>query len=163
MSRTDSASLLIRADAAQIYAAMLDQDALEAWLPPTGMSGKFEHFDASLGGSYRLILAYDEIDQDRGKSSPDSDVVDVRFVDIQPNRRLVQAVDFLSDDPAFHGTLTMSWELEPLSDGTQVEVRADNVPPGISADEHAAGLAASLANLAAYVERRRSRPGNESK
>jgi hypothetical protein len=37
--------------------------------------------------------------------------------------------------------------------GTRVEFRADDVPPGISAEDHAAGLNSSLANLARYVER----------
>jgi hypothetical protein len=35
----------------------------------------------------------------------------------------------------------------------RVEIRADDVPDGISAEDHAAGLASSLANLAAYLER----------
>jgi hypothetical protein len=34
-----------------------------------------------------------------------------------------------------------------------VDIRADDVPAGISAEDHAVGLASSLANLAAYVER----------
>lgn len=38
-------------------------------------------------------------------------------------------------------------------DGTRVEIRADDVPSGISAEDHAEGLASSLANLAAYLER----------
>jgi len=48
----------------------------------------------------------------------DSDIVETRFVDIVSGERVVQAVDFVSDDPAYAG----------------------------------AGLASSLANLAAYPE-----------
>jgi hypothetical protein len=33
-----------------------------------------------------------------------------------------------------------------------VEIRADHVPDGISAEDHAAGLTSSLANLAACLE-----------
>jgi hypothetical protein len=36
--------------------------------------------------------------------------------------------------------------------GTRVDIIADDVPDGISADDHAAGLASSLENLARYVE-----------
>jgi len=36
--------------------------------------------------------------------------------------------------------------------GTRVDLRADDVPDGISAEDHATGLASSLANLAAYLE-----------
>jgi hypothetical protein len=47
----------------------------------------------------------------------------------------------------------VTWELVGADGGTRVEIRADDVPRGISAEDHAAGLASSLANLAAYLER----------
>jgi hypothetical protein len=47
----------------------------------------------------------------------------------------------------------MTWEVTATEAGTRVDIRADDVPAGISADDHAAGLASSLANLAAHVER----------
>jgi hypothetical protein len=37
--------------------------------------------------------------------------------------------------------------------GTRVDVVAEHVPSGISADDHASGIASSLDNLAAYVEK----------
>ena len=77
--------------------------------------------------------------------------MDARFVELLPGVRVVQAVDFVADDPAFSGTMTMSWELAPSDGGTRVEIRAEDVPDGISAEDHAAGLASSLENLAAYV------------
>lgn len=131
---------------------MTERAALERWLPPTGMSGRFEHFDARLGGGYRLVLSFDATSEGQGKSTADSDVVDVRFIEIEPNTRIQQAVDFVSDDPAFHGTMRLTWALAPVEGGTTVEVRAEDVPPGISAADHAVGLASSLENLAAYVE-----------
>ena len=79
--------------------------------------------------------------------------MEARFVDLVPGVRVVQAVDFVSDEPGYAGTMVMTWEVTPLEDGTRVEIRADNVPAGISAEDHAAGLASSLANLAAYLER----------
>ena len=36
--------------------------------------------------------------------------------------------------------------------GTRVDIVAEDVPDGISAEDHAAGLASSLTNLAAHVE-----------
>ncbi len=38
------------------------------------------------------------------------------------------------------------------TDGSQGDITAEHVPDGISAEDHATGLASSLANLAAYVE-----------
>lgn len=70
-----------------------------------------------------------------------------------PGARIVQEVDFESDDPAFAGTMTMRWELTPTDGATLVEIAADNVPDGISADDHAAGMDSSLENLAAHLAR----------
>ena len=61
-------------------------------------------------------------------------------------------VDFVSDDPAYAGTMTMTWEVTAVDAGARVDIRADNVPDGISADDHAAGLTSTLAKLAAYLE-----------
>jgi len=153
MARTDSASRVVRADPDGVFAALVDPDALVAWLPPDGMTGRFERFDARPGGSYRLVLTYrDGSASGSGKATPDSDVVEARFLDIVPGVRVVQAVDFVSDDPAFAGTMTMTWTLSAAEGGTRVEVRADDVPAGISAEDHAVGLASSLANLAAFLE-----------
>jgi hypothetical protein len=48
--------------------------------------------------------------------------------------------------------MRMTWTLRATDGGTEVEIRADDVPPGIAADDHAMGLASSLANLAELVE-----------
>lgn len=153
MARTDAASRMIAAPPERVYAALVDPDALTAWLPPGGMSGRFEHFDIGPGGSYRMVLTYADASTAPGKATAGSDIVDGRFVEIVPGVRVVQAIDFVSDDPAYAGTMTMTWEVAPVDGGTRVDIRAEDVPAGISADDHAAGLASSLANLATYVER----------
>lgn len=152
MSRTDSAARVIRADRDRVFVALVDADALSQWLPPSGMSGRFERFDARPGGSYRLVLTYEDGSPGSGKASPDSDIVEARFVDIVPNVRVVQAVDFVSDDPAFAGTMTMTWELSEDTIGTRVQIRADDVPSGIAPADHVVGMESSLANLATFLE-----------
>lgn len=151
MARTDSAARVIAAPTDRVFAALIDPEALTAWLPPEGMNGRFERFDARPGGSYRLVLTYADASTARGKATTDSDIVEVRFVDVVPAARIVQAVDFISDDPLYAGTMTMTWEVTAVDGGTRVNIRADNVPTGISADDHAAGLASSLTNLATYL------------
>ena len=151
MPRTDRASRVVNAPVARVFNALVDRDALETWLPPRGMSARFERFDPTPGGSNRLVLTYADPTSSRGKASADSDIVETRYVDIVPNDRVVQAVDFVSEDPAFAGTMTMTWTVRAVDGGTSVEITADDVPDGISADDHAAGLAASLDNLARYV------------
>jgi uncharacterized protein YndB with AHSA1/START domain len=152
MARRDTASRVIAAPPDRVYAALVDPEALTAWLAPDGMSGRFERFDARPGGSYRLVLTYTVASTARGKATADSDIVEARFVDVVPGVRVVQAVDFVSDDPAHAGTMIMTWEVIAVDAGTRVDIRADDVPAGISADDHAAGLASSLTNLASYLE-----------
>jgi len=144
---------LIAAPPERVYSAFVDREALVAWLPPDGMSGRFERFDPRPGGSYRLVLTYADASASPGKASTDSDVVEARFVDLVPGARVVQAVDFVSDDPAYAGTMTMTWEITAVDGGTRVDITADNVPDGVSPEDHAAGLTSSLANLADYLER----------
>jgi uncharacterized protein YndB with AHSA1/START domain len=152
MPRTDRAARVIDAPVGRVFDALVDRDALEAWLPPQGMTARFERFDARPGGSYRLVLTYAEATDPRGKSTADSDVVEARYVDVTPDDRVVQEVDFVSDDPAFAGTMTMTWAVQEVEGGTRVEIVADDVPDGISAEDHAAGLTSSLDNLARHLK-----------
>jgi uncharacterized protein YndB with AHSA1/START domain len=98
------------------------------------------------------VLTYADASASRGKATADSDVVESRFIDLVPGARVVQAVDFVSDDPSYAGTMTMTWEVTEVDGQTRVDIIADNVPDGIAANDHAAGLASSLANLAKYLE-----------
>ena len=143
---------MIAASPHAAFEALVDRDALAVWLPPNGMTAEFERFDPRPGGSYRLVLTYDDSSGDVGKATPDSDVVEARFIEIVPDERVVQVVEFESDDPAFAGTMTMTWSVEPQDGGVRVDIVAEDVPDGISAEDHAAGLASSLANLAEYLE-----------
>ena len=151
MARTDRASRLIKASPSRLYAALVDADARTEWLPPPGMTGRFERFEPRVGGSYRMILTYKDATSAPGKSSADSDVVEARFTELVPDRRVAEAVDFESDDPAFAGTMTMIWDLAEAAGGTKVTITALNVPSGISEADHREGLNGSLDNLAAFV------------
>ena len=152
MPRTDRASRVVAAPPERVWAALVDPEALMVWLPPGEMTGRFERFDARPGGSYRMVLTYSDASGAPGKATAESDIVEARFVDIVSGERVVQAVDFVSNDPAYAGTMTMTWEVTAVNGRTRVDIVADGVPDGISAEDHAAGLNSSLANLAAYVE-----------
>lgn len=150
--RVDSASKVIKASPRAIYQAYMDPEKLVAWLPPKGMKGRIDVFEPREGGAYRMTLVYEQEGYSAGKSSEDSDVAHGRFVKLIPDRRIVQEVEFDSADPAFAGTMTMTWELRKVAGGTEVEVRAEDVPEGISAEDHLAGIRSTLENLGAFVE-----------
>lgn len=153
IARVDTASRVIAAPAQAIYDAFIDPECQARWLPPTGMTGRFDRFEAYPGGRYRMILTYaDGGAAHPGKSGADADIAEGRFIVLEPASRIVQTADFVSDDPAFAGTMTIEWTLDPVAGGTRVTVAARDVPPGISADDHVAGMTSTLVNLAEFVE-----------
>ena len=72
--RTDTASRRIKAPPLAVYRAFMDPQALVAWLPPEGMEGRIDTFDARVGGRYRMTLTYIGSDHPAGKTSDNSDV-----------------------------------------------------------------------------------------
>lgn len=153
MVRIDSATRVVAAAPAAVFAALVDVDARTAWLPPDGMTGRFEWFDARPGGGYRLVLTYDDPGT-RGKSKANTDVVEVRFTEIEPPRRVVEEADFASEDPAFSGTMSLTWTVEPESGGSRVTVAAHGVPEGISQADHITAMTSTLANLDSHLHAR---------
>ena len=150
--RTDTASRRIDAPVDALYRALTDPDARARWLPPSGMTARMERYDLRVGGGYRMVLTFADPSGGTGKSTADSDVVEATFVELVEGERVVEAIEFESDDPAFAGTMTMTWQLTPLPGGTEVSIVASGVPTGISPADHATGMQSSLENLAAYVE-----------
>lgn len=153
MARTDEADLLIDASSARVFTALLDPDALVRWLPPGGMTGRMERFEPRPGGRYRMILRYDDPAAEEGKSGGGEDVVEATFVEIEQGERVIQDVEFASDDPAFGGVMRMSWLVTAEGDRARVTIRAENVPEGVSEQDHLTGLRSSLQNLSALVGR----------
>lgn len=150
--RTDSASRFIKAPPQRVYDAQLDPGALSQWLPPDGMALTVNRLEPRPGGAIDMVLTYETADRSFAKSGEGSDVVRGRYVSLTPGRAVVQDMDFVSDDADYAGTMRMTWSIAPEGDGSRVTVTAENVPPGISAESHAEGLNASLANLARYLE-----------
>ena len=150
--RSDTASIIVDADPNNVWRAFANPEALMAWLPPGQMTGRALEYDFREGGRYRIELTYHEsLGSSSGKSTARTDVSTGRFLSLEPGKCLVQSVEFESDDPAFAGEMRMTWTFEPLARGTRVTVTADDVPPGISKEDHDAGLRGSLENLARFL------------
>jgi uncharacterized protein YndB with AHSA1/START domain len=146
-------SRIIRARPDQLYSAFIDPVALVEWLPPAEMVGKIHAFDARVGVGYRMSLFYPENERVfRGKTFEKEDMVDVRFVALTPPHRIVEAVSFVTNDPAFAGEMTMTATFEEVSGGTQVTLAFENLPPGLRAEDNEAGSRLSLEQLARRFE-----------
>jgi hypothetical protein len=88
----------------------------------------------------------------RGKTSDREDMVNLRFVELAPPRRIVEAVSFVTADPAFFGEMTMVATFEAVPDGTEVTLAFKNLPPGLRAEDNEAGARLSLEQLARRFE-----------
>ena len=146
-------SRIIRARPEQLYQAFIDPAALVAWLPPAEMTGKIHEFDARVGGGYRMSLFYPPDERaHRGKTSDREDMVDVRFVELTPARWIVEAVSFVTTDPALSGEMTMRATFDEVTGGTEVTLLFENLPPGLRAEDNEAGARLSLEQLARRFE-----------
>lgn len=146
---TERATRHIAAEPGQIFRAFTDPELFLRWIVPEGMTGELIDFDAERG--YRMRLTYDHPPAGGGKADAESDVSVVQRVEIDIPRRLVERVDFPSDDPSYAGTMTMTWTLDAEPGGTLVTVEASDVPAGIPQDVHLGALVSSLAQLARVV------------
>jgi uncharacterized protein YndB with AHSA1/START domain len=135
----------------RLYQAFAQPGAMERWLPPGDMTGEMLEFDFREGGHYRMRLRYRDPRHASGKTTADSDEVSVLITDLVPDERIVQVVIFESADTRFAGAMTITWSFTPGDAGTLVEVRCENVPEGIRAEDHEAGLSATLRNLEAFA------------
>ncbi|WP_159585530.1 SRPBCC family protein [Chelativorans xinjiangense] len=151
--RADSGSRVIKAPPQTIYRAFLDPEAVVSWRPPEGMKARIHAFDPRKGGTFRMSFTYpDTGHRTRGKTSEHADVFRERFLELIPNERTVELVEFETDDPAFAGAMTVTTTMAPTFDGTKVTILCENVPSGIRADDHEAGIRSTLQNLAAFTE-----------
>ena len=146
-------SRVIQAPREALYRAFTDPAALAVWLPPEGMTGKVHEFDGRVGGGYRMSLFYPSSEQVyRGKTSEREDRFTARFVELTPPTRIVEAITFDSEDPAFSGQMTMVVTFEDRDGGTEVTILFEQIPPGIRPEDNDAGARSSLEKLAHYVE-----------
>lgn len=149
--RIDSVTRMIEASPNALYQAYLDADSLVTWLPPSDMVGKIDRFEPEVGGGYGMTLTYGKNQSVPGKTSENTDVIETKFVELIPNKKIVSSSIFDSDNPAFTGEMKMTVYFEAVVEGTKVIIIAENVPDEIKKEDHLEGLNSSLENLEDFV------------
>ena len=88
-------------------------------------------------------------EQALGKIDDHEDRFSPRFLELLPSTRIVQAVTFVSDDPASAGEMILTNPFDPgdNSGATTVTIRYDNMPSGIRPEDNEAGTRSSLEML----------------
>lgn len=144
----------IQAPRDKVYRALLDACAISQWRFPEGMSIHVHFFDARVGGEFRVSLTYDA-PTGAGKTTAHTDTYHGRFVELTPNDRVVEAIEFETDDPAMQGEMKVTTMLTDTAGGTELIAVHDGLPPGISTADNETGWRMALARLAALVEQDR--------
>ncbi|CAN5811657.1 hypothetical protein BH11PSE6_BH11PSE6_09720 [soil metagenome] len=147
-----TASRIILATPHAIFRTFVDPEALVNWRAPSGMTAEVRAFDPRPGGGYRMILTYDDPSCAPGKTDAATDVVSARFLELDPDTRIVEQISFESGDPAFAGSMTLTTTLAAVNGGTKITFVAENVPGGISEADHRMGMESALKNLANLLE-----------
>jgi uncharacterized protein YndB with AHSA1/START domain len=147
-----SVTSIIGAPREVIYRAFTDPAALEAWQAPGEMTATVHAFDLRPGGGYEMTLRYPNSEGGSpGKTTDHEDRYTARFVELVPPSRLVQAIVFDTEDPAFMGEMTMTVTLDAVEGGTAVTIAFAGTPPGIRPEDNETGTRTSFEKLAAYV------------
>ena len=126
----------------RVYRAFLDADALAKWIPPHGFTGKVQHLDARVGGTYRMSF----INFTTGQSH----AFGGEYVELSPHERIRYTDKF--DDPNLPGEIQVTITLKEVSVGTELNVVQEGVPDVIPAEACYLGWQQSLALLAMLVE-----------
>jgi len=143
----------VKAPRAAVYQALIDAEAIAAWRVPAGMRSQVHEFDAREGGTFRISLHYDAPDA-TGKTSAHTDTYHGHFAELMPDERVVEVLEFETDDAALRGTMTMTTTLTDAGHGTEVCIAHDGIPDAVAPADNETGTRMALAALAQLVEGR---------
>jgi uncharacterized protein YndB with AHSA1/START domain len=150
----------VKAPRARVYRALVDADAIAKWKVPDGMTSRVHEFDGREGGTFRISLTYDT-PAETGKTSEHTDTYHGRFIKLVPNEKVVEVVEFETEDPAMRGEMTITITLADADGGTELLAVHEGLPPGLSPADNETGWRMALAKLAALTEANENtrRPG----
>jgi uncharacterized protein YndB with AHSA1/START domain len=133
---------VVRSSPEKVYRAFTDADALARWLPPYGFIGKVQHFDARVGGTFKMSFTNFGTNMSHSFGG--------EYLELVPHERLRYTDKF--DDPNLPGVITVTVTLKKVMCGTELNVVQEGVPAVIPAEMCYLGWQESLEQLAKLVE-----------
>ena len=133
---------VLRATTEKVYRAFIDPDAMAKWLPPNGFTGKVHHFDATVGGTYKM--SFTNFTTGRSHSFGG------KYLELVPQERIRHTDKF--DDPNMPGEMQTTITLKKVSVGTELNVVQEGVPEVIPPEACYLGWQESLLLLTKLVE-----------
>lgn len=126
----------------KVYRAFIDPEAMVKWLPPHGFTGKVDHVDARVGGTYKMSFT------NFGKGLAHS--FGGEYLELVPGERIVHTDKF--DDPNMLGEMTVTIAFKKVMVGTEVNITQEGVPAVIPPEACYLGWQESLNLLTLLVE-----------
>ena len=126
----------------KVYRVFTEADAMAKWLPPNGFTCTVHHFEAKVGGTFKMSF--------RNFTTGNSHSFGGQYLELVPGTRVRYTDTF--DDPNLPGEMQVTVELKPVSVGTELNIVQDGIPDAIPAEACYLGWQESLRNLARLVE-----------
>jgi uncharacterized protein YndB with AHSA1/START domain len=133
---------VLRTSPERLYRAFVDADAMAKWMPPNGFTGKVQHLDARVGGTFKMSFT----NFTTGKNMPFGG----EFLELTPHERIRYTDRF--DDPNLPGEIHVTVSLKKVSVGTELHIVQEGVPAVIPAEACYLGWQDSLTLLAKLTE-----------
>jgi uncharacterized protein YndB with AHSA1/START domain len=140
--RTVRLHRVIRATPDKLYRAFTEAEALAKWLPPYGFTCTVLHFEAKVGGAFRMSF--------HNFSTGHSHAFGGEYLELVPDR-LIRYTDRF-DDPSLPGVIEVTVKLETVSCGTALSIEQTGIPEAIPLEMCYLGWQESLAQFATLVE-----------
>ena len=126
----------------KLYRAFLDAGAMAKWLPPYGFICKVHHFQAKVGGTFRMSFQNFTTGHEHSFGG--------EYRELVPNE-LVRYTDKF-DDPGLPGEMQVTVSLKAVVCGTEISIVQEGIPEAIPVEMCYLGWQESLAQLAMLVE-----------
>lgn len=126
----------------KVYRAFTEADAMAKWLPPNGFTCSVQHYDAKVGGRFKMSF--------RNFTTGLSHSFGGTYQELVPGERIRYTDKF--DDPNLPGEMAVTVTLKKVSVGTEVNITQDGIPDAIPPEMCYLGWQESLKNLARLVE-----------
>lgn len=133
---------VLRATPERVYRAFLDADAMAKWLPPNGFTGRVDHLEPIVGGTYRMSFT--------NFSTGHSHSFGGKYLELIPNERIKHTDAF--DDPNLTGEMLTTISFKQVLCGTELNVVQEGIPDSIPPEACYLGWQESLILLAYLIE-----------
>jgi uncharacterized protein YndB with AHSA1/START domain len=133
---------VVRSSPEKVYRAFLDAAAMSKWLPPHGFTCTVHHFEAKVGGTFKM--SFTNFTTGNGHSFGG------KYIELVPHERIRYTDKF--DDPNLPGEITVTVGLKKVIGGTELNIVQEGVPAVIPAEMCYLGWQDSLSQLANLVE-----------